>query len=319
MTADTKVIDVPLLINMVLCALNLFICIRFVLDERPRKRYNPTDRALFRYFQSRCGVTPLQFQHIVKHGSFVEYPPHHEIPACRTTLYLVLEGKVECRARYNKEIFGKTFMKRSGEFFDIKLFNFFLPVGFDNTDFRAKTMIRTKLFAWSMEGLKSMRDLRSPLLRPYWEYIVLRSLSAVAIRSHLKAHETLYDSLSVPERPEWLEGAPSRDFAKHEKPVGNWQHFVRQLSMIRSSMLHIIPPHGIRHRPSITEHNPKQAYFELLCQSQGADEANGFRFLQANEDKKEERQLDIFGFIQAKKHKDELKHKDKDDVECPST
>jgi len=129
MTANTKFIDIPLLINYDA------MCFEFIhlYSSCPWRTSSETLRSHRKGIVSILsitlwGLTPLQFQHILKHGGFVEYPPHHEIPACQTTLYLVLEGKVECRAKYNKQIFGRAFIKRSGEFFDIKLFNFFYPL-----------------------------------------------------------------------------------------------------------------------------------------------------------------------------------------------
>lgn len=276
------VIDITMFVNMILCCLNMFIVLRLIDDERPHRKLNEEEMALFRFFQSRSGVTPLQFQSILENGEFLELSANAEVPKCSSTLYLVLEGKVSCRAKFSGEVFGHTFFKRSGEFFDIKLFNLFsLPVGFDNFKFHAKTVTPTKFFCWSVHGLIAMREARSPSLKEYWEYMVLRSLTGTAIRSHLKAHETLYDSLLIPEHKSWLEGAPSRDFWKEEKPVGNWDHWKRQSSMIRSSLFHLIPPRGVRQRPGASDGaNPKQAYIELVCKT-AESQQNGISFIGA--------------------------------------
>lgn len=281
------IIDIPMFVNMILFSLNLFICMRLMQDERPfySKTLNEEEMALFRFFQSRCGVTPLQFKEILTNGQFLQLPANTDVPKCGSTLYLVLEGKVSCKAKFQGNIFGENFVKRSGEFFDIKLFNLFsLPVGFDNVEFQAKTLKTTKFFCWDVYGMIAMRETRSPSLKEYWEYMVMRALTGAAIRHHLKGHATLYDSLLIPEHEAWLEGAPSRDFWKREKSTGNWQHCQRQWNMIRSSLLNIIPPKGVRQRPGIPEgRNPKQAYLELLCKTAAAEpkkqEVDNFRFL----------------------------------------
>ena len=224
-------------------------------------------------------MTPLQFHCILKNGSFLELPPHTEVPNCRSTLYLVLKGKVSCIAKYKGNVFGKSFIRRSGEFFDIKLFNLFtIPVGFDNSEFHAKTVTATKLFCWNMDGIVTMRELTSPSLKEYWEYMVLRSLAGVAVRNHLNAHDTLYDSLLIPEHKDWLEGAPSRDFWKAEKPVGNWKHVKRQCRMIRESLLHVVPPHGVRQRPGVADPNPQQAFMELVGRTTDQQSKDGAQF-----------------------------------------
>lgn len=280
--------DIPMFVNMLLFSLNFYICMRLIRDERPfySKSLNEEEIALFRFFQSRCGLTALQFKEILSNGQFLELPPNTAVPNCASSLYLVLEGKVSCKAKFQGNVFGESFVKRSGEFFDIKLFNLFsLPVGFDNVEFNAKTMTPTKFFCWDVYGMIAMRESKSPSLKEYWEYMVLRALTGAAIRHHLKGRHTLYDSLLIPEHETWLEGAPSRDFWKREKDTGNWQHCQRQWNMIRSSLMNIIPPRGVRQRPGIPEgRNPKQAYMELVCKVAAAepkkdDADTNFRFL----------------------------------------
>lgn len=293
-------IDVPMFINLVLFLLNAFICARLLRDEQgPNKHWNEQERALFRFFQARCNVTPLEFQSILQNGRFVALPPHTEVPHTQDTLYLVCEGKVQCKAKFHHEFFGKSFVKRSGQFFDIKLFNLFsLPVGFDNLEFHAKTLTACQLFAWNLDGLVAMRELQSPCLWLYWEYIVLRALTGVAIRHHLKANDTLYDALLIPEDPSWLEGAPSRDFAdkqagddnkKKSKAGGCWrEHAQRQCKIMRDAFGHIIPPHGIRHRPGCQHINPKQAQLENECRAKAvSSSATPFSFLTKSGDSKD--------------------------------
>lgn len=279
--------ELPLFVNMILFVLNFYICVRLIGDERPFyiSSLNEEEMALYRFFQSRCGLGPLQFKEILSNGKFVELPAGTEVPHCSSTLYLVLEGKVSCKARLQDKFFGRTFEKRSGEFFDIKLFNLFsLPVGFDNVEFHAKSLSTTKFFAWDIHGIIAMRESSSPSLKEYWEYMVLRSLTASAIRHDLNNRSTLYDSLLVPEHESWLEGAPSRDFWFREKPTGNWQHLQRQLRMLRGSLMNIIPPHGVRQHPGLPlGTNPKQAYLELQCKAAASEpegsSQGGFRFL----------------------------------------
>lgn len=281
------IFDIPMFVNMILLLLNLFICLRLIQDERPfyTRSLNEEEMALFRFFHSRCGLTGLHFQAILANGTFLELPPNTTVPHCSSTLYMVLEGKVSCKAKVRGDVFGETFFKRSGEFFDILLFNLFsLPVGFDNVDFQAKTMTCTKFFCWNVHGIVAMRESKSPSLKEYWEYMVLRALTGVAIRHHLKGQATLYDSLLIPEHESWLEGAPSRDFWKQEKETGNWAHVQRQCRMIRSSLMNVIPPRGVRQRPGIPDgQNPKQAYLELVCKAafeeKKHDGGDSFRFL----------------------------------------
>jgi hypothetical protein len=68
-----------------------------------------------------------------------------------------------------------------------------------------------------------------------------------------------------------LEGAPSRDFFVKENPMGNWEHLQRQMAITRGSLLTVIPPHGVRHRPGIPGPNPKQAQLEMVCNAMAAD------------------------------------------------
>jgi hypothetical protein len=280
------ILDVTMLVNAILFSLNAFICIRLIQDERPYNVQSLTEEemALFRFFHSRCGVTLLQFRDIRKHGQFLELPAHTEVPDCQRVLYLVLEGKIACEAKFPGNTFGKKFLKRSGQFFDIKLFNLFtIPVGFDAIEFQAKTETTTKLFGWNINGLIAMREATSPSLKHYWEYMVLRAMTAVAVESHLKSTDTLYDSLLVPEHQGWLDGAPSRDFWKRDEPLGNWDSLQRQLEIVRGSLWHVIPPRGVRHQPGMVQpHNPKQAYIELVLKASATDQA-AFRFLPQDE------------------------------------
>ena len=271
-------ISITLLINAVLFGLNLFICGRLIGDEVFAKPASPEEHAMFRFFQSRCGLTPLEFQAIVQSGHYLSLDADTDVPNLPSTLYLVLEGKIECHTKQlESQDDWDLFYKRSGEFFDIKLFNIFtLPVGFDTFLFKAKTTTRCKLFGWTVDGLVAMRDATSPAVQPYWDLMVMRSLTNSAVRHHLKGlQDTLYDSGQIPEDPAWLEGAPSRDFGRSEKPVGNLQHLRRQLQLMGASLWQMIPPHGIRHRPGI-HRSPKQEYQELVSKAHTADH---FRFI----------------------------------------
>lgn len=265
---------------MALFVLNVFICIRLVRDEVPRKFDSQDTKALFYYFQARCNTTAVEFEQIYKNGSFLELPKDSRVPNCRCRLYLVIEGVVECKCRFHGDP-TEPFLKRSGQFFDLRMFNLFtFPIGFDNTDFEAVTLTDTKLFMWDLEGLENMRKV--PLLGRFWEFVVIRSLAAAAVRHHLIKTETLCtygfrlndefiqssemerrtglpgfdslcthilspfklvdDALLIPEADDWLEGAPSRDFVI---PVERPPTILRQLQRLRRSF-QVIPPPGVR-------------------------------------------------------------------------
>lgn len=249
------IIDIPMFVNMGLCALNFYVCIRLIRDELWTNIQDDDELALLFFFQARCGATDVEFQSIFKNGYFLDLPRDTEVSECRFRLYLVVEGKVECHCKFHGEP-TEPFIKRSGEFFDIRLFNLFtFPIGFDNTDFRAFTMMDTKLFCWELEGLQAMRKV--PMLINYWDFTVLRSLAASGVRHHLKATDTLYDALLIPEEHDWLDGARSRDFMpRSQKPT-----ILRELERVARSF-HVIPPHGVRHSPRILEPNPMNVRME---------------------------------------------------------
>ena len=282
---DDGIVDVTMCVNAVLFLLNLFICARLIGDEFAGKKLSEQEMALFYFFRARCGMNTLQFQHILKNGCFLDLPADTVVPDTDSVLYLILEGKVSCQVKFSGDRLDKVFLRRSGQFFDIKLFNLFsLPVGFDDKEFHAKTCQRTVFFCWKIHGLIAMRDLESPSLRQYWEYMVLRALTGIAVQHHLNETATLYDSLLVPEGKGWLDGAPSRDFRRQQTPGGNWELLKGQLRILQDSFLQIIPPHGVRHRPRILESNPKQAYMELVCKTAAMDEGEAPRFLNHDAD-----------------------------------
>jgi hypothetical protein len=252
------IIDIPMIINMMLFLLHIYICIRLIRDEMPRRIDDQEERALFNFFQARCGTTFVEFQEIYKNGRFLNLPKDSKVPRCRCRLYLVIEGRVECSCKFH-DLPTSPFVKHSGEFFDIRMFNLFtFPIGFDNTDFQAFTKMHTKLFFWDLDGLAAMRQV--PTLSQYWEFTVLRSLAAAGVRHHLEKTDTLYDSLLIPEEDDWLEGARSRDFMSHTRPPT----ILRQLQRVASSF-QIIPPHGVRHHPGILEPNPMIQRMEQTC------------------------------------------------------
>lgn len=178
----------------------------------------------------------------------------------------MIEGKVTCNCRFNGKYQTADFVKRSGEFFDIKLFNLFtFPIGFDNTDFQARTIVKTRLFAWDIEGILAMRKCRSPSLVAFWEFTVLRSLSSEAVRHHLKKQDTLYDSLLIPEDGQWLDGSKSRDFLRQGKEESSWCERLHENLVLFANSLNPIPPRGVRHRPGLSQPNSKQAALEEIC------------------------------------------------------
>eukprot|EP00192_Tetraselmis_astigmatica_P018809 CAMPEP_0117658824 /NCGR_PEP_ID=MMETSP0804-20121206/6077_1 /TAXON_ID=1074897 /ORGANISM="Tetraselmis astigmatica, Strain CCMP880" /LENGTH=232 /DNA_ID=CAMNT_0005465385 /DNA_START=306 /DNA_END=1005 /DNA_ORIENTATION=+ len=148
----------------------------------------------------------------------------------------------------------QAFVKRSGQFFDVRLMNLFtLPIGFDNEDFLAEAEVPSKLFYWEASSLVAMTSSTSPLLREYWELMVVRCLAAEAVKHHLKKTETLYDSLYKQEAPEWLHGARSRDFTHRStfRPEQKLQPMVVHMARWFWGALSILPPKGVRHRASI--------------------------------------------------------------------
>ena len=258
------IIDIPMFINMILFCLNVYICIRLIRDEMGRRLDSDDERALYYFFQARCGTTHVEFQDIYKNGKFLDLNKDEMVPKCRCRLYLVCEGVVECNCEFHGEPTAP-FLKHSGEFFDIRMFNLFtFPVGFDNTAFQAVTKTDARLFYWDIDALNSMRQV--PMLNKYWEFTVLRSLAAAGVLHHLKKTETLYDSLLVPEEAAWLDGAKSRDFYPHQQPPT----LLRQLRRLASSF-QIIPPHGVRHYPRILEPNPMISRMEAMCKECMAD------------------------------------------------
>lgn len=288
------IIDLTTIFNIFLFAQNACISYRLIMDEvHLDERTGDEEEALFHYFHSRCNMTPLHFREIYSRGKIVELEANQAVPNCHRTLYLLIEGRVKCNCIINGHR-TEDFVKRSGEFFDIRMYNIFtLPIGFDNKDFQATTMMKTKLIGWDVCSLIAMRDLKSPSLLKFWEFTVIRSLSAVAIRHHLKKNDTLYDSMLIPEDESWLWGARSRDFTSRYPPKTTWQRIKEQFMIFANSM-QILPPRGIRHRPGIKEVNPKQIELEMKCMRGG-----------------QERSKRLFHFMSSKESKDEM------DMSCP--
>jgi hypothetical protein len=251
--------------------INFVVVTRFICDEITWRKLNEQERALYQFFHCRCGVNRLQFDEILKQGQFLELDSDQEVPHVESTLYLVLEGVVECQTRFGGPEDGyDTFLKRSGQFFDIRLFNLFtLPVGFDANEFRAKTMTKTKFFGWTVKGLIAMRESYSPALLQFWEYMVLRTLADAAVRHHLRDTDAVYDAWLVPEDPDWLEGAQSRDFQRPAPPDHGWPVACRQFSKIFGSFVQVFPPKGIRHETPcmVLRRNPVQDCIEVMAKA----------------------------------------------------
>lgn len=270
MPLSNGIIDITLLVNLCLFALNTLIVVRLVRDEMPGPEMtDPDQEALFHFFQSRCGLRRVQFDPIYQHGNIVSVKKGQVLPDGHRKLFLVMEGRVSCYCIFHG-VRSDDFLKRSGEFFDIRMFNLFsLPVGFDNEGFQVHALVDTKLFAWDMEGLIAMRQMQSPALSKFWEFTVIRSLCGAAIRHHLTKTDTLYDSLLIPEDENWLWGAPSRDFMSRQPPPTRWQCLKEQFRMFAHSM-QLLPPRGVRHRPGIREPNIKQADLEAMISEKEA-------------------------------------------------
>ncbi|CAB9529330.1 expressed unknown protein [Seminavis robusta] len=279
-------IDITMIVNACLCLLNFAVFGRLIQDEIPRGSLTDEEQALFRFFRCRCGLTRLEFDEILRHGQFLELEEGQPVPQVGSVLYLVLDGVVECRAAFgdDNETTHATpsIFKRSGQFFDIRLFNLFtLPIGFDSHEFQATTKTRVRLFGWSVHGLVAMRDSHSPSLQPYWEYMVLRGLAGAAVRHHLRDTDTLYDAWLVPEDSEWLQGAPSRDFGKEPADGGLWSTVLHHVREIQGSLFNVIPPKGVRHgRPSmVLQRNPRQDVIEVMAKAKLDGDAQQYHFL----------------------------------------
>lgn len=254
-------IDLSLILYTILYAWNLVAWVSLLDDIRPRRKLlSPNDQALYYFFQRRCGLTRVEFDEIRSYGEYLEIGSNKEVPNTDSTLYLILEGLVECETieRHNPRTVAAMFPKRSGQFFDLKLFNIFsLPVGFDSLRFRATTSTKTKLFGWNVKALAAMRDSKSPALKPFWDFMILRSLARDSVRHHLQATDSSDNVWPLPENPEWYDGLPSCDF---QKPAG-------RSSCVRPSWFHILPPRGIRSRsPSmILEQQRQQQCIEIVA------------------------------------------------------
>eukprot|EP00557_Chaetoceros_sp_GSL56_P002960 CAMPEP_0176487404 /NCGR_PEP_ID=MMETSP0200_2-20121128/6110_1 /TAXON_ID=947934 /ORGANISM="Chaetoceros sp., Strain GSL56" /LENGTH=157 /DNA_ID=CAMNT_0017884223 /DNA_START=725 /DNA_END=1195 /DNA_ORIENTATION=- len=155
-------------------------------------------------------------------------------------------------------------------------------------------MMKTKLFGWDICSLVEMRDLKSPSLLKFWEFTIIRSLSAVAIRHHLKKNDTLYDSMLIPEDESWLWGARSRDFAPRVPSKSIWQKIKGQFVIFANSM-QLLPPRGIRHRPGIIEVNPKQVALEMKCKGARSKSNRFLRLLSSKVGGKDELDLSCPG------------------------
>eukprot|EP00550_Attheya_septentrionalis_P001794 CAMPEP_0198283366 /NCGR_PEP_ID=MMETSP1449-20131203/2981_1 /TAXON_ID=420275 /ORGANISM="Attheya septentrionalis, Strain CCMP2084" /LENGTH=424 /DNA_ID=CAMNT_0043979951 /DNA_START=163 /DNA_END=1437 /DNA_ORIENTATION=- len=250
--------------------------------------------SLFYFFRARCGMTRIEFDLIYAQGEWLTLHGRNvEVPACACRLYLTVDGVLDCQACYFDK-WSQVFSKRSGQFFDVKLFNVFsLPIGFNHAGFRSHTKCETTtLFYWNVSALDQMSN--HPVLQSFWEFVILKSISAVAIQTHLSDTPcaTLFDSLHIPEDVEWIDGARSRDFLPRPRPpyhallLGDdanpnndtdthynvkqctndlvltplkscWCGAVTFVSWIWCSIT-FLPPAGIRHRPGALYPNPQR-------------------------------------------------------------
>jgi hypothetical protein len=176
--------------------------------------------------------------------------------------------QVSCKSCFNGN-WTKPFRKRSGEFFDLRLFNLFtLPIGFDNSRFAATSDTRARLFYWEADNLRKMANDASPQLIQFWEFVVVRTLSSEAVKHHLSKSETLYDSLFQPEDPEWLDGGRSHDFS-FQAPAERRPRVERVLRWVWGA-LQVAPPRGVRHQPGLLIENPNSK--NVNVSSHGGDE-----------------------------------------------
>ena len=247
-------IDVTAIINSIIFlahAANVTLLIADDCSSRPR---DPEDRPLLNFFSNRCGLTAAEFKDFRKHGRWVSVREGQPIPECDRHLYLVVEGVVDCKI-VDMGSHKYSITKRSGQFFDFKLFNIFcLPLDpFDNLSFQAVAVTDCKLFAWDVPGLKEMA--KSPVLVRFWEFTGLRALASETSVRHLSEEQPLHDCRCVLEDVSWMEGALSRDFADMGvEPRGFCARVAGVLRWVARSVA-VLPPRGIRHRPRLTAPN----------------------------------------------------------------
>jgi hypothetical protein len=185
-----------------------------------------------------------------------------------------VDGVVTCGARYNGA-WTRDISKRSGEFFDYRLFNVFrVPVGFANESFEAQTVTPVLLFSWDIVDLTAMSHCSSPNLGAYWSLIVLQSMSHAAQRHHngWRAADTR-DVFDQPEGSEWVDGARSRNFVAPPPPpppkLSLRQWFRHRVARLRANIA-VLPRHGMRHRPQVQRAEAVGRVFLAECLSEAA-------------------------------------------------
>ena len=255
--ADTPIsrgeIDITAIINSIILLAHAANVTMLIADDCSRRPREPEDRSLLNFFTNRCGLTTAEFKDFRKHGRWLSVKAGQPIPGCDRHLYLVVEGVADCNVDMGSHEVRLT--KRSGQFFDLKLFNAFcLPLAaFDSRSFQAVAVTDCKLFAWEVSGLKAMA--KSPVLVRFWEFTGLRALASETSVRHLPEQQPLHDCRFMLEDVSWMEGALSRDFTDMGAEPRGFCARVAGVArwMVRS--LSVLPPRGIRHQPRLTAPN----------------------------------------------------------------
>jgi len=248
--------------------LHLSVVTRLVADEWEGGFASEDEEQLFQFFEARCGLKYVEFKTILQHGHWLQLGPDEAVSDCHDRLYLVVEGWASCRALFNGQ-WTDPLVKRSGQFMDLHMMNAFtLPIGLENSRFQAQTETSTLLFYWTTQDIQAMQA-ANPLLRRFWQFVILRSLAGEVVKHHLAETDTLYDSLNIPEDQAWLQGARSRDFTTSSCPAKSHRLLVRLWQLLVASFS-LYPPRGIRHSPYTQPPSAKPATGSQVCHAESS-------------------------------------------------
>eukprot|EP00873_Tetraselmis_striata_P010943 jgi/Tetstr1/431207/TSEL_020919.t1 len=261
-------IDVIFIVNLFLFLLHLSVVTRLVADEWEGGFASEDEEQLFQFFEARCGLKYVEFKTILQHGHWLQLGPDEAVPDCHDRLYVVVEGWASCRALFNGQ-WTDPLVKRSGQFMDLHMMNAFtLPIGLENSRFQAQTETSTLLFYWTTQDIQAMQA-ANPLLRRFWQFVILRSLAGEVVKHHLAETDTLFDSLNIPEDQAWLQGARSRDFTTSSCPAKSHRLLVRLWQLLVASFS-LYPPRGIRHSPYTQPPSAKPATGSQVCHAESS-------------------------------------------------
>ena len=252
---------------------------RLIRDERNITLRNEEEERTWRFFFRRSGMERLEFQEVVRRGTFRSYRAGETI--CRAEqplqqLHLLIEGAVEIRATYSHEA---PFTRRlaSGALFDLAVANVFgIKIGLFAKRFEAHALTDCRVLCWSFEMVDEMANHAAPSVGAFWRNMLLFTVSAAL--NHLDVlgdNEThAVTSAGEPEPPGWYEGkVRSADFdlplAQDERPQPRVH---AALSLVRRA-LHPWPPPGLRHTGMGQSGVPART--RLLARREAATGASG--------------------------------------------